>query len=106
MAAAVAALGSGVSPIILRWLTGLSAVFLLEQAIEIITVFGRIGFIGRDHRLGQAAERAGAKSIETCAAGCWARYALPTLQELQERPKLRSPPFSCARWHHERVPGR
>ncbi|MEJ2388541.1 MAG: hypothetical protein P8Y27_14915, partial [Chromatiaceae bacterium] len=45
MAAAVAALGFGVSPIIPRWLTALSAIFFLEQAIETITVFGRTGFI-------------------------------------------------------------
>ena len=45
MAAAVAVLGFGVSPIIPRWLTWLSAIFFLEQAIETITVFGRTGFI-------------------------------------------------------------
>jgi hypothetical protein len=45
MAAAVAALGFGVSPIIPRWLTWLSAIFFLEQAIETITVFGETGFI-------------------------------------------------------------
>ena len=45
MAAAVAALGFGVSPIIPRWLTWLSAIFFLEQAIETITVFGQAGFI-------------------------------------------------------------
>jgi hypothetical protein len=45
MAAAVAALGVGVSPIIPRWLTWLSAIFILEQAIETITVFGQAGFI-------------------------------------------------------------
>jgi len=45
MAAAVAALGFGVSPIIPRWLTWLSAIFFLEQAIETITVFGQTGFI-------------------------------------------------------------
>jgi hypothetical protein len=45
MAAAVAALGFGESPIIPRWLTWLSAIFLLEQAIETITVFGQTGFI-------------------------------------------------------------
>jgi hypothetical protein len=45
MAAAVAALGFGVSPIIPRWLTALSVIFFLEQAIETVTVFGRTGFI-------------------------------------------------------------
>jgi len=45
MAAAVAALGFGASPIIPRWLTWLSAIFFLEQAIETITVFGQSGFI-------------------------------------------------------------
>jgi hypothetical protein len=45
MAAAVAALGFGVSPIIPRWLAWLSAIFFLEQAIETITVFGQNGFI-------------------------------------------------------------
>ena len=45
MAAAVAALGFGVSPIIPRWLTWLSIIFLFEQAIETITVFGQSGFI-------------------------------------------------------------
>jgi hypothetical protein len=45
MAIAVAALGLGVSPIIPRWLAWLSVIFLLEQAIETITVFGQSGFI-------------------------------------------------------------
>jgi hypothetical protein len=45
MAAAVAALGFGATPIIPRWLTWLSAIFFLEQAIETITVFGRTGFL-------------------------------------------------------------
>ena len=45
MAAAIAALGFGVSPIIPRWLTWLSTIFFLEQAIETITVFGQTGFI-------------------------------------------------------------
>lgn len=45
MAAAVAALGFGGSPSIPRWLTWLSVVFFLEQAIETVTVFGRAGFI-------------------------------------------------------------
>ena len=45
MAAAIAALGVGVSPITPRWLTWLSVIFFLEQAIETITVFGRTGFI-------------------------------------------------------------
>jgi hypothetical protein len=45
MSAAIAALGFGVSPIIPSWLTWLSAIFFLEQAIETITVFGQTGFI-------------------------------------------------------------
>jgi len=45
MAAAVVALGIGESPIIPRWLTWLSIIFFLEQAIETITVFGHTGFI-------------------------------------------------------------
>jgi hypothetical protein len=45
MAAAVAALGLGVSPVIPRWLTWLSVIFFLDQAIETITVFGQTGFI-------------------------------------------------------------
>jgi hypothetical protein len=45
MAAAIAALGFGVSPIVPRWLMSLSAIFFLEQAIETVTVFGRTGFI-------------------------------------------------------------
>ena len=45
MAAAVAALGFGATPIMPRWLTGLSVLFGLEQAIETITVFGQTGFI-------------------------------------------------------------
>lgn len=45
MAAAIAALGFGVSPIIPRWLTWLSVIFCLEQALETITVFGEAGFI-------------------------------------------------------------
>lgn len=45
MAAAIAVLGFGASPIIPRWLTWLSAIFLVEQAIETVTVFGRTGFI-------------------------------------------------------------
>lgn len=45
MAAAVAALGFGASPIIPRWLTWVSAIFFLEQAIETVTVFGSTGFI-------------------------------------------------------------
>jgi len=45
MAAAVAALGFGAAPIIPRWLTWLSVVFFLEQAIETVTVFGQAGFI-------------------------------------------------------------
>lgn len=45
MAAPVAALGFGVAPIIPRWLTWLSVIFFLEQAIETITVFGQTGFI-------------------------------------------------------------
>ena len=45
MAAPVAALGFGASPIIPRWLAWLSIIFLLEQAIETVTVFGKSGFI-------------------------------------------------------------
>ena len=45
MAAAVAALGFGVSPVIPRWLMWLSVIFFLEQAIETVTVFGQTGFI-------------------------------------------------------------
>ena len=45
MAVSVAALGLGASPIIPRWLTWLSAIFFLEQAIETITIFGQSGFI-------------------------------------------------------------
>lgn len=45
MAVAIAALGFGVSPVIPRWLTWLSIVFFLEQAVEMITVFGHAGFI-------------------------------------------------------------
>lgn len=45
MAVPVAALGFGASPIVPRWLTWLSAIFFLEQAIETITVFGQTGFI-------------------------------------------------------------
>lgn len=45
MSVAVAALGFSVSPIIPRWLTWLSAIFFLEQAIETVTVFGQTGFI-------------------------------------------------------------
>jgi hypothetical protein len=45
MAAAVAALGFGASPIVPRWLTWLSVTFFLEQAIETVNVFGHTGFI-------------------------------------------------------------
>ena len=45
MAIAVAALGIGASPAIPRWLTWLSLIFLLEQAIETVTVFGNTGFM-------------------------------------------------------------
>jgi len=45
MAAGLGALGLAASPIIPRWLTWLSAIFFLEQAIETITVFGTSGFI-------------------------------------------------------------
>ncbi len=45
MAAAVAVLGFGRSPSIPRWLTGLSLLFFLEQAIETVTVFGQSGFL-------------------------------------------------------------
>ncbi|MEO1093155.1 MAG: hypothetical protein AAFX81_21260 [Pseudomonadota bacterium] len=45
MAAAVAALGFDASPAIPRWLTWLSVLFFVEQAIETVTVFGQTGFI-------------------------------------------------------------
>jgi hypothetical protein len=45
MAAVVAALGFASSPVIPHWLTWLSVVFCLEQAIETVTVFGQTGFI-------------------------------------------------------------
>ena len=45
MAAAIAVLGFGASPIIPRWLAWLSVVFFLEQAIETVTVFGQTGSI-------------------------------------------------------------
>ncbi|MBY6192002.1 hypothetical protein KUV22_16365 [Microbulbifer agarilyticus] len=45
MAVAFIALGFGRKPIIPRWLTGLSVLFFVEQAIETVTVFGRSGFI-------------------------------------------------------------
>ena len=45
MAVAVAALGFGQSPTIPRWLTWLSVIFFLEQAVETITIFGHTGFI-------------------------------------------------------------
>ncbi len=45
MAVAIAALGFGPSPIIPKWLTWLSVIFFLEQAIETVTVFGKTGFI-------------------------------------------------------------
>lgn len=44
MAAAVLVLGFGASAIIPRWLTWLSALFFVEQAIETVTVFGSTGF--------------------------------------------------------------
>ena len=45
MAIAFAALGFGAAPLIPRWLTWLSMIFFLEQAIETVTVFGQTGFI-------------------------------------------------------------
>lgn len=45
MAAAVAALGFGAAPLIPRWLTWLSVIFVLEQVIETVTVFGHSGFL-------------------------------------------------------------
>ena len=45
MSIAVAALGFGQSPTIPRWLTWLSVIFFLEQAVETITIFGHTGFI-------------------------------------------------------------
>jgi hypothetical protein len=44
MAGTVAALGFGKSPVIPRWLAGLSCLFALEQVIETMTVFGKSGF--------------------------------------------------------------
>lgn len=45
MAAAFVALGFGASQMLPRWLTWLSVVFFVEQAIETVTVFGESGFI-------------------------------------------------------------
>lgn len=45
MAVGVGALGFGRSPIIPRWLTWLSVIYFVEQAIETVTVFGQSGFI-------------------------------------------------------------
>ncbi|MEM7461948.1 MAG: hypothetical protein AAF362_04645 [Pseudomonadota bacterium] len=45
MAVAIAAVGFGPSPIIPKWLTWLSVIFFLEQAIETVTVFGKTGFL-------------------------------------------------------------
>lgn len=45
MAVAVGVLGFGASPIIPRWLTGLSVIYFVEQAVETVTVFGKAGFI-------------------------------------------------------------
>lgn len=45
MAAPFVALGLAASPIIPRWLTWLSVIFVAEQAIETVTVFGKSGFI-------------------------------------------------------------
>jgi len=45
MAAAIAVLGFGRSPVIPGWLMWLSIIFFIEQAIETITVFGQSGFI-------------------------------------------------------------
>lgn len=39
------ALGIGASPIVPRWLRWLSALLVLEQGIETVTVFGTSGFI-------------------------------------------------------------
>lgn len=44
MAASIAALGFGRSPIIPGWLTWLSVIFFVEQAIETVTIFGKTGF--------------------------------------------------------------
>lgn len=45
MAVGVGALGFGRSPIIPRWLTWLSVIYFVEQAVETVTVFGQSGFI-------------------------------------------------------------
>ncbi|MCG6859054.1 MAG: hypothetical protein LJE67_13420 [Salaquimonas sp.] len=45
MAGAFAALGFHKPPVIPPWLVWLSAIFLVEQAIETVTVFGHTGFI-------------------------------------------------------------
>ena len=45
MAVGVGALGLATKPIIPRWLTWLSVIFFVEQAIETITVFGQTGFL-------------------------------------------------------------
>ena len=45
MAVAIAALGFSPSPIVPKWLTWLSVIFFIEQAIETVTVFGKTGFI-------------------------------------------------------------
>lgn len=44
MAAAVAPLALGATPVVPRWLGWLSVVFFVEQAVETITVFGESGF--------------------------------------------------------------
>jgi hypothetical protein len=45
MAIAFIALGFTKPPVIPRWLTWLSVIFFVEQAIETVTVFGKTGFI-------------------------------------------------------------
>jgi hypothetical protein len=44
-AAPFVALGFGASSMVPRWLAWLSLVFLLEQSIETITIFGQSGFL-------------------------------------------------------------
>lgn len=45
MAAALVPLGFGAAPILPKWLTWLCVIFLAEQSIETITIFGRTGFL-------------------------------------------------------------
>lgn len=45
MAAPIAVLGIGSTPLVPKWLTLIAAVFGIEQAIETVTIFGQSGFI-------------------------------------------------------------